>query len=329
MVSPGNISYLLALLAIPLVLHYHLLPAVFAGLAVHVLTVKLAFRLPAKWGGLTHKLALAAIAFVVTLGLVGVGLGLWSFLHGAKGMAALLAAVAETLENLRKSLPADISELIPHTMEDLREQITDMLRENAHKISAAGMAGVKTFVLVLLGMVVGGMTALQHFDPVEDCLPFASALYARTRALADAFDKVVFAQVKISGINVVLTALYLLVALPLFGVRLPFTTVLIPLTFITNLLPVVGNVISNTIIILISLGISPKVALASYVFLMAIHKLEYLLNARIVGGEVQASAWEILCAMIAMEAIFGIAGLVAAPVAYAWLKAELRERNMV
>jgi predicted PurR-regulated permease PerM len=329
MVSPAGASYLLAILAVPVVLHFHLLPAVLAGLAVHVLTVKLASRLPTKWGSLAHTVALAAIVVVVVLGLFGAGFGLWAFLHGSKGMAALLAASAETVEGLRNTLPTSVSDLIPHSMEDLREQITDVLRENAHRISAAGMAGLKTLVLVLLGMVVGGMTALHHFDPAEECPPFAGALSSRMRTLTEAFDKVVFAQVKISAVNAVLTALYLLVALPLFGVRLPFTTVLIPLTFVTNLLPVLGNVISNTLIILISLGISPKVALASYIFLMAIHKLEYLLNARIVGGEVQARAWEILSAMIAMEAIFGIGGLIAAPVAYAWLKAELRERNMV
>lgn len=90
-----------------------------------------------------------------------------------------------------------------------------------------------------------------------------------------------------------------------------------------------GNVVSNTLIVLISLGISPQVALASYLFLAGIHKLEYLVNAHIIGGEVQARSWELLCAMIAMEAIFGIAGLVAAPVAYAWLKSELREQNMI
>jgi predicted PurR-regulated permease PerM len=33
--------------------------------------------------------------------------------------------------------------------------------------------------------------------------------------------------------------------------------------------------------------------------------------------------------MLAMEALFGMAGLIAAPVAYAWLKAELRARELI
>jgi predicted PurR-regulated permease PerM len=60
-----------------------------------------------------------------------------------------------------------------------------------------------------------------------------------------------------------------------------------------------------------------------------IHKFEYFLNARIVGGQIRAFAWEILIAMLLMEAIFGIVGVVAAPIYYAYLKLELRHRNLV
>jgi predicted PurR-regulated permease PerM len=329
MPGPIIVSYLLGAAAVLLVLHFHLLPAVFAGLAVHVLTVKVARRLPSLWGALAHKLALAAIAICVILGLFGIGLGLWVFLRGSYGITALLAAAAEALENLRRTLPLDVAAYVPPTMEDLREQIAEMLREHAHKISVAGMAGAKTFAQVLLGMVVGGMTAIHHFDAIDEWPPFLSALHARSQAIADAFDKVVFAQVKISALNTILTAIYLLVILPVFGIHLPLRTVLIPLTFVTGLLPVLGNLVSNTAIVLISVGTSPGVAIASLIFLVAIHKLEYFTNAKIVGAEVHAHAWELLGAMLTMEAIFGISGLVAAPVVYAWLKAELKAKNMI
>lgn len=322
-------TYVLAVLAVLVVLYFHLLPTVFAGLTVHVLTVKLAGRLPVKRRGLGHKFALAGLAAIVVLALLGMGVALWSFLHGSRGMAALLAVVAETLENVKRTLPPGIAEAIPSTVEDLRGQVTDILRDHAHKISAVGMAGLKTLVHVLFGMVIGGMTALHHFDSPDRCPPLITALYDRTGALANAFDKVVFAQVKISALNTIFTALYLLVVLPLFGLHLPMAHVLVALTFVTGLLPVVGNLISNTVIVLISLSVSLGAATASLAFLVGIHKLEYLFNARIVGVEVQASAWELLSAMLVMEAIFGIAGLIAAPVAYAWLKAELKAENMI
>jgi len=328
MPSPAAVSYLLAALAVPLVLHFHLLPAVFAGLAVHVLTGKLAARLPKHLGQVAHEVALAAIVIAVILGLCGIGLGAWSFLHGHHGMAALLAAMAETLQNLRRLLPAELSDILPETMDELGAQLTSLLRENSRNISFLGLEGVKTIAHILLGMVVGGMTSLHRFSgdggPV-----LAAELHNRARSLSEAFDKVVFAQVKISLLNTLLTGVYLLVILPLWGVHLPMVTILIPLTFTVGLIPVIGNLISNAAIVLISLGVSLGVAAASSAFLVAIHKLEYFTNARIVGGEVHASAWELLCAMLAMEAVFGISGLIAAPVAYAWLKGELKAHGMI
>lgn len=326
---PVVASYFLAALAVPVVLHWHLLPAVFAGLAVHVLTVKLARRLPANWGGLTHTVALTILAIGVILGLTGVTLALWSFLQGNGGLSSLLSTVAETLLRVRHALPEQAADVLPGSTEELRESLADLVREHGERLSAFGVAGLKTFAHVLLGMVVGGMTALHKFIDPHLWPPLAAALHVRAQSLAVAFDKVVLAQVKIAALNTLLTAIYLLVILPVCGVHLPLLTVLIPLTFVVGLLPVVGNLISNTVIVLLSLGVSPGVALASLIFLIAIHKLEYFTNARIIGGQVHARAWELLCAMLAMEALFGIAGLVAAPVLYAWVKGELKAKGMI
>jgi len=323
------ISYLLAAASVPVVLHFHLLPSVFAGLAVYALTAKLARRLPVRWGGLTYKLALAGIILMVTLLVGGICLALWSFLRGHHGMGDLLTKAAETLENLKRNLPSDLTESLPSTVEELREQMAMMLREHGKNISSVGISGVKTFLHLVLGMVVGGMAVLHRFEKRDNFPPLAANLHARLVTLADAFDKVVFAQVKISALNTFLTAIYLGLVLPLLGIDLPMVPLLILLTFVAGLLPVIGNLISNTTIVLISLGVSPFVAASSLIFLVVIHKLEYFTNARIIGGEVKASIWELLCAMLLMEAVFGMAGLVAAPVVYAWLKAELKAKALV
>ena len=151
----------------------------------------------------------------------------------------------------------------------------------------------------------------------------------RIRNLGTAFRRVVFAQVRISLINTSFTAIYLVLVLPAFGVHLPFTKTMIAVTFVAGLLPVVGNLVSNTVIVIVSLSSSVAVAIASLAFLIVIHKLEYFLNARIVGGQIHAKAWELLLAMLVMEAAFGIAGLVAAPIYYAYLKDELTARGVI
>jgi predicted PurR-regulated permease PerM len=83
------------------------------------------------------------------------------------------------------------------------------------------------------------------------------------------------------------------------------------------------------VIVVISLSYSIGVAIGSLIFLIVIHKLEYFLNARIVGRRIEARAWELLLAMLAMEAAFGISGVIAAPIYYAYLKDELADRGLV
>jgi predicted PurR-regulated permease PerM len=151
----------------------------------------------------------------------------------------------------------------------------------------------------------------------------------RVAQFSEAFRRIVFAQLKISAINTVFAALYLLVALPIFHERLPLSNMLLLVTFIVGLLPVIGNLVSNAIIVAISLWVSFGTAVASLVFLILIHKLEYLLNAWIIGSQIGARTWELLLAMLAMGSAFGVPGVVAAPIFYAYIRRELMDLELV
>ena len=98
--------------------------------------------------------------------------------------------------------------------------------------------------------------------------PLAAALLERVRRLAVAFERVVVAQLEISTLNAVFTAIYLFVLLPLLGTPLPLSGTLLAVTFLAGLIPVVGNLMSNTAIVAISLGVSLPVALLSLAFLV-------------------------------------------------------------
>ena len=80
---------------------------------------------------------------------------------------------------------------------------------------------------------------------------------------------------------------------------------------------------------LVGLSVSPLVALACLVFLIAIHKAEYFINAKVIGHRTHMGVWELLSVMFLMEAIFGPAGLVAAPLFYAYAKKELEAAGWV
>jgi predicted PurR-regulated permease PerM len=240
-----------------------------------------------------------------------------------------LAQMAEIIQTSRATMPNWIVEEIPASPEDLEDSLAGWLRTHAADVQVMGKQAGRMVVHTVIGMVLGAMIALHQALPIETSRPLARELVERVERLGDAFRRVVFAQLQISLINTFLTGIYLAAVLPSFGVNLPFKKTLIAVTFITGLLPVVGNLISNVVIVVVSLSHSPGVAIGSLLFLIVIHKLEYFLNARIVGRRIECHAWELLLAMLVMEAAFGIAGVIAAPIYYAYLKDELADRGLV
>jgi len=171
--------------------------------------------------------------------------------------------------------------------------------------------------------------SLREVDPHSVPGPLAIALTERAGRFAGAFRNVALSQLWISLLNTSFTAIYLVIGLHLFDVHLPLTKTMIAITFIVGLLPIIGNLTSNTIVVIVSLAHSPAVAVASLVFLIVIHKLEYFLGARIVGSRIKSQIWELLIAMMVMEALFGVPGLVAAPIYYAYLKCELLAAKLI
>ena len=184
------------------------------------------------------------------------------------------------------------------------------------------------FTHVIFGMVIGGLVALQK-PALSKGKPLTEALKRRMERLALAFRRVVFSQIRISALNTALTAIFLFIILPLLGVYMPLTKTMVAVTFVVGLLPVVGNLISNTVIVLVALGVSPLAAVSALIFLILIHKLEYFVNARIIGSQINARAAEMLVAMVVMDAAFGVPGLVAAPIFYAYLKDELAAQQLI
>jgi predicted PurR-regulated permease PerM len=203
------------------------------------------------------------------------------------------------------------------------------MRTHARDLELAGRNFGTTLAHILIGMVIGAIVCVREARGEAQRSVLLQEAAQRVRTLARAFRGVVFAQVKISAINTALTAIYLVGVLPMVGVHLPFAKTMIAATFVAGLLPVVGNLISNTIIVIVSLSNSLTTAIASLIFLIAIHKLEYFLNARIVGAQINASAWELLCAMLVFESAYGLPGLVAAPIFYAYVKAEMRDLGLI
>jgi predicted PurR-regulated permease PerM len=147
-------------------------------------------------------------------------------------------------------------------------------------------------------------------------------LDVRCRTFYQSFAKVIGAQIVISIINTGLTAVFLL------WNGYHYVAVLIALTFLCGLLPIIGNIFSNTLIVGVGFTISPRMALIALVFLVVIHKLEYFLNSKIIGDRIKNPMWLTLIALVLGEKLMGVPGMILAPVVLHYIKVEA-SRNKV
>ena len=325
-------AWLMIAAGLLLTLSLHLLPALLSGMLVVQLVNLLAPRFVI--GRLDHNWAKALVVSLITLivlgALSGFVAGVILYLRSEGGLSGLLTKMAEVIENSRQLLPLWAAQWLPQGDGSvIRAGLVEWLRTHALDIrKLSGVAG-RGLLHFIIGLIIGSFIALRRASPHQTLAPLAQALYSRAHRLGEAFRCVVFAQVRISALNALLTAIYLMLVLPAFGVQLPFTKTMIIVTFIVGLLPVLGNLVSNAVIVIISLSHSPYIAASSLAFLVIIHKLEYFVNARIIGGQIKARAWELLVAMVVMEAAFGVQGVIAAPIIYAYVKKELFDRELI
>ena len=335
-------SYIFAAIALFAVVKFGLLVALFAGLLVYSLVHLLAPAIEKRYSGKTSRtIAVVLLSAVIIL---AISAALWAavvFLRSdASNLQHLLQKLADMIEASRNQLPQWVSTYLPDGVDALRQWMTDWLREHAGEAKGLGQQAGHIVVQLILGMIIGSMVALNdatndvtidttNADQQPQNRPLAVALTQRVGNMGLMFRKIVFAQVYISSINTVFTVIYLMVVLPLLSVHLPLTKSMIAITFLAGLIPVVGNIVSNTVIVIVALSYSLPIAIGSLVFMIVIHKLEYFLNARIIGSQINAKSWEMLTAILVMESLFGIPGVVAAPVFYAYIKKELMDRGLV
>jgi predicted PurR-regulated permease PerM len=314
------------------VIKFQLVAALFAGLLVFQIVHLLAdaVRVPRVDNRYVKLASVAVLATLVVTILVLAGVGIAVFLRrGPENLATLLTQLAAVVDDLRRILPAGVVAYLPPDADSAKREIAQWFREHAVQLRTIGADTLRVIVHILIGFIIGTMIALHEVASHARPTPLAHALAQRAQRLAVAFRRIMLAQVPISAVNTVLTGIYLVVVLPYFDIYLPFAKTLIAVTFLAGLLPVVGNLISNTAIFMVSMTHSFALAGVSLGYLVVIHKLEYFLNARLVGGRIKAKSWELLIAMLLLEAAFGVAGLIMAPLAYAYVKLELMEERLL
>ncbi len=218
---------------------------------------------------------------------------------------------------------------LPFTdLDSLRDVALDTVRSTLGDLGNYVKIATKEFVFLLVGVIVAiGVFLNPDFEPERQRGKAPPNLYSfytsrikqRFASFYHSFETVIGAQIVISAINTVLTSVFVLAS----GLR--YGGVVVALTFVCGLLPIVGNIISNTVIIGVAFTISPKLAAFAFVFLVVIHKLEYFLNSRIIGGRIHHPMWLMLLALLIGDRLMGLSGLILAPVVLSFVKVELKK----
>ena len=268
-------------------------------------------------------------------------LALALFIVGVAGLAAagvyFTRAAIKALPNVADSSIPSASAWaqkqqieLPFTdFESLRQLVVQALGEEANylrNVANVAKATTTNVVFSILGIVAAASLSFKTgLDPYRGTHRVKNNLYSiccdevarRFRDFYRSFATVMGAQITISLINTALTAIFLLVT------RIPHAPLLVAVTFLCGLIPIVGNLVSNTIIIFVALTVSLKLAISALVFLVVIHKLEYLLNSKIIGDRIRNPVWLTLIALILGERLMGIPGLILAPVVLNYLRVEM------
>jgi len=274
---------------------------------------------------LTNRKWLALILFIVVA--TGIASGAVYFTR-----AALLALpdVADTSIPSASAWAQKRQIELPFTdFESMGAVVIDTLKQEAHYLrNVAHFARSTTTVVVfaLIGIVAAVSLFLKSgLDPYRSTHAVKNNLYsicsdevsARFHDFYHSFATVMGAQIMISSINTILTAVFVV------AVQLPYAPLAIAITFLCGLVPIVGNLVSNTIIVFLALTVSLKLAIGALVFLIVIHKLEYFLNSKIIGDRIRNPVWLTLIALIIGERLMGIPGLILAPVVLNYVRVDM------
>jgi predicted PurR-regulated permease PerM len=312
MSKPVRISY--AIMAILLVL---------VGL-VHLATLALTtlfgyFALRQFSFGRSKALGVAIYVIAVT----AIGYGLFYFSRQAYKTLPEIAdttipAVVNFAEKQGIELPfTDYASLKTLALSEVKEKVANVGRY--------ARAAAFQFALLIMGLVVAVSLFVSarwevENDPdvVKDSLysTVVRELIVRFETFYSSFARVIGAQIVISTINTVLTAIFVI------WNGYHYVMVIMVLTFLCGLLPIVGNIMSNTLIVGVGFTVSPKVALFALVFLVVIHKLEYFLNSKIIGDRIRNPMWLTLIGLVLGEKLMGVPGMILAPVVLHYIKVE-------
>lgn len=300
-----------------------------SGLGTPLLTILFAFLALVNLGRVCKRKSLAIACFTVLVLAVFNG-----FVFFAQQSVSTVPHIIST------SIPVVVQyaeeqgygNLLPFDdVESMKSLVVDAVRGELGYLTNFAKVATKEFVFLIVGLVIASaLFARPEIDLDRGNHAIVNNLYSRFcdeltnrfKNFYDSFATVLGAQIIISFINTISTGAFV------YSVGLPHATIVVVITFLCGLLPIIGNLMSNTIIVGIAITVTPRMAMLALAFLVILHKLEYFLNSKIIGGRIKNPMWLTLLALIVGEKLAGIPGMILAPVILHYVKTEARQIDM-
>ena len=236
-----------------------------------------------------------------------------------------LQGLSHSLENFiitkYVELPESVAQFLPE-FSHLNEAMANFIKSQMGAVAHFSKNSLGILLQIIVGFIIGPMIFLSGLKQSPKGV-LESEITKRAKNFGDTFKAIVLAQFFIAIVNTVATFIYLFAILPPFGIELPFKTALLVITFVASLIPIAGNIFCNTLLTVVSLTVSPGAALAALTFLVLVHKSEYFISATVLGERTHIKVWELLIVIFMSEALFGLYGILAGPLYYAYLRKEL------
>jgi len=310
-------SYIVLAITLVLVGMLHLGAPFLALLFSYFVLSKLGRFIPNKW--------LTLAIFILVVAAIG-----YTAVHFIRAAITALPKIADNsipsaiawAEEHNLSLPfTDFQGFKAHAMTTIKDQAR-YLGDFANFARHASTTVVFLIIAIVCAVSIFFNSRLDLFPESHKVRNNLYSVYcdeisARFTDFYRSFSTVIGAQMTISAINTVLTAIFV------FAVGLPYAPVVIGLTFLCGLFPIVGNVVSNTVIVFVGFLVSGKLAIMALIFLIVVHKLEYFLNSKIIGARIRNPIWLTLIGLIIGEKLMGVPGMILSPVVLNYVRVEM------
>ena len=264
--------------------------------------------LPARW--------LSLVIFLVTAAALA-----WLFAQFVRLAVYRMPLIATSVMPVLDTLATRYGIELPFdSLQELRGTLINAVRDNAKSITTTSGLLTRGFFQIVIGLFI----AITNFLP-DKARPhrgslfddFAAEFYDRMSLFMHSYEKVLGAQVLISALNTAITLVFLLAA------GIPYVHFLVLATFILGIVPLIGNIAANAIIIGAALTQSPQRAIAAFTFLVISHKAQYLISGRILGSRLQTPMWATLLGILVGEVLLGVPGIILAPAILHYAREEL------